>query len=221
MCVWPFGPHCGEIAKDTCEDGAFSLPCSCCWIMQAKPPSEVTMALLAEELVEEWLNRDGYFTIRGIKLGNDEIDILAIRPREDHTFECRHIEVSVSTNPIGYISKVSRDEQKAEGLSSNSAKVRSKEVLEKNVAEWVKKKFSKQSKELLRSKLFPGGKWAFEFVVHCVKSEVELAMIEAHDVKVRRFPEIVADLGMNDTVIRKASGADLHELLVIGRLNGA
>ena len=38
------------------------------------------MSLLAEEVVEEWLNRNGYFTIRGIKVGVDEIDILAIRP---------------------------------------------------------------------------------------------------------------------------------------------
>ncbi len=36
------------------------------------------MALLAEEVVEEWLNRNGYFTIRGIKVGVDEIDTLAI-----------------------------------------------------------------------------------------------------------------------------------------------
>lgn len=36
------------------------------------------MALLAEELVEEWLNRNGFFTIRGIKLGVQEIDLLAI-----------------------------------------------------------------------------------------------------------------------------------------------
>jgi hypothetical protein len=38
------------------------------------------MALLAEELVEEWLNRAGYFTIRGVKLGVHEIDLLAVRP---------------------------------------------------------------------------------------------------------------------------------------------
>ena len=38
------------------------------------------MALLAEALVEEWLNRTGYFTIRGIKAGNDEIDLLATDP---------------------------------------------------------------------------------------------------------------------------------------------
>lgn len=31
------------------------------------------MSLLGEEVVEEWLNRNGYFTIRGIKVGVDEI----------------------------------------------------------------------------------------------------------------------------------------------------
>jgi len=37
------------------------------------------MALLAESLVEEWLNRNRFFTIRGIKHGLAEIDLLAIR----------------------------------------------------------------------------------------------------------------------------------------------
>jgi hypothetical protein len=66
------------------------------------------MSLLAEVVVEEWLNRQGYFTIRGVKLGNDEIDILAIRPLANGTIERRHIEVSVSTNPISYFSPLPR-----------------------------------------------------------------------------------------------------------------
>ena len=36
------------------------------------------MALLAEEIVEEWLNRQGFFTIRGIKQGTQEIDLLSV-----------------------------------------------------------------------------------------------------------------------------------------------
>ena len=64
------------------------------------------MSLLGEEVVEEWLNRNGYFTIRGVKVGVDEIDILAIKPLPDGTHECRHIEVQVSINPISYITKV-------------------------------------------------------------------------------------------------------------------
>jgi hypothetical protein len=46
-----------------------------------RQPAEKLMALLAEEIVEEWLNRNGYFTIRGIKLGVHEIDLLAIAVR--------------------------------------------------------------------------------------------------------------------------------------------
>jgi hypothetical protein len=60
------------------------------------------MSLPGEEVVEEWLNRNGYFTIRGIKVGVDEIDILAIRPLSDGKYECRHIEVQVSINAISY-----------------------------------------------------------------------------------------------------------------------
>lgn len=43
--------------------------------------------------MEEWLNRQGYFTIRGIKVGVDEIDILALKMNIDGTSECRHFEV--------------------------------------------------------------------------------------------------------------------------------
>ncbi len=34
------------------------------------------MALLAEPLVDEWLNRKGFFTLRGIKHRVREIDLL-------------------------------------------------------------------------------------------------------------------------------------------------
>ena len=72
------------------------------------------MALLAEEIVEEWLNRQGYFTIRGIKLGVHEIDLLAIRPGPTR-LECRHIEVQASVRPISYITRVPVETQKATG----------------------------------------------------------------------------------------------------------
>jgi hypothetical protein len=56
------------------------------------------MALLAEETVEEWLNRQWYFTIRGIKLGVHEIDLLGIRQTSDGA-DKRHVEVQVSMRP--------------------------------------------------------------------------------------------------------------------------
>jgi len=79
------------------------------------------MALLAEEIVEEWLNRQGYFTIRGIKMGVQEIDLLAVKWRMDGKAECRHIEVQASMRPVSYISRVPKEEQKA-GRAANSAK---------------------------------------------------------------------------------------------------
>jgi hypothetical protein len=60
------------------------------------------MALLDEQLVEEWLNRQNFFTMRGIKCGVDEIDLLAIRPLPAG-FECWHVEVQISYRPVGYI----------------------------------------------------------------------------------------------------------------------
>ncbi len=38
------------------------------------------MANFAETLVEERLNRKGYFTVRGAKAGLPEIDLPAVRP---------------------------------------------------------------------------------------------------------------------------------------------
>lgn len=51
------------------------------------------MALLAESLVEEWLNRDGFFTIRGVKHGVGEMDLLAVRPQPDGRVIGWHVEV--------------------------------------------------------------------------------------------------------------------------------
>ena len=72
------------------------------------------MALLAEEIVEEWLNRQGFFTIRGIKLGVQEIDLLAIRICEDD-IECRHIEVTASVRPMSYLTDVPKEIRKKTG----------------------------------------------------------------------------------------------------------
>jgi hypothetical protein len=58
------------------------------------------MALVAETLVEELLNRQGYFTIRGIKTGQGETDLLAASFREP---DALHVEITVPANPIGYI----------------------------------------------------------------------------------------------------------------------
>jgi len=70
------------------------------------------MALIAEEVVEEWLNQRGYFTIRGIKLGCDDMDILAVRIKDGEP-DLRHYEVQASVKPIGPTHGRSRREGKA------------------------------------------------------------------------------------------------------------
>jgi hypothetical protein len=74
------------------------------------------MALLAEEIVEEWLNRNGYFTIRGIKLGVQEIDLLALAVR-DSIVEARHIEVQASIRPVSYLCHCQRTPNRRRGAS--------------------------------------------------------------------------------------------------------
>jgi hypothetical protein len=171
------------------------------------------MALLAEELVEEWLNRNGFFTIRGIKLGNQEIDLLAIGFKDGEPI-CRHIEVTASVKPISYISPLPTEIQKATGRRSNSAKKRSPEEIKKGVEEWVEKKYLLPVKEQLRDNLFHG-KWQFELVVHQVKYEDELEAIEKHEILIHRLDDIISELSSSKAIIPGASGTDLLELVLL------
>jgi hypothetical protein len=171
------------------------------------------MALLAEEIVEEWLRREGYFTIRGIKLGVQEIDLLAVRHRAGKAVECRHIEVQASVRPVSYISKVPKLKQR-EGRAANSAK-RSREELEEGVAEWVETKFKRSDKVALRASLWPGT-WSTELVINKVKSEEEVRLIEGHGVSIIHLAEIVSALERPGSPVACASGGDFVELLHLG-----
>lgn len=173
------------------------------------------MALLAEEIVEEWLNRQGYFTIRGIKMGVQEIDLLAIKCNSDGSIERRHLEVQVSMRPVSYISKVPKSLQKT-GRAANSAK-RTGDELRQGIEEWVEKKFFRPDKKKLMHKLCSGN-WTSELVAHKVKSDEELKIIESYGVKIHRFGDIVSSLYKpNDRFdIGSASGADIIELILMG-----
>lgn len=171
------------------------------------------MALLAEEIVEEWLNRQGYFTIRGIKMGVQEIDLLAVKWSTDGKADCRHIEVQASMRPVSYISRVPKEEQRA-GRAANSAK-RSDEDLVTGIAEWVEKKFRRSDKKDLMSKLWQG-QWSSELVVNVVKSDHELSLIEGRGIKIHKLRDIVSSLANEKFIIASASGADFIDLIHIG-----
>jgi len=171
------------------------------------------MALLAEELVEEWLNRQGYFTIRGIKLGVHEIDLLAIRP-SPNGLECRQFEVQASIRPVSYISKVPRDLQRQSGRAPGSAKTRSDKELRQGIREWIDKKFDHPEKNRLRRKLATGS-WSRELVIHVVKHEREVELIQEAGIVVHRLTDIVADLKKGDLALEGAAGAHLVDLVAI------
>ena len=173
------------------------------------------MPLLAELIVEEWLNRQGYFTIRGIRLGVDEIDILAIRPSAEGTIERRHIEVQASVRPISYICKLPKQVQKATGRSPNTSKRSNKELTE-GVKEWVEKKYRKRNKQLFLEKLGLG-KWTEELVVHNVRSEDEIDLIRGHGIRILRLSQILRHMRRAKTPIKAASGSELWELMNLAR----
>ena len=113
------------------------------------------MSLLAESLVEEWLNRAGYFTVRGARFGVREMDLLAVR-QGPSGLEARHIEVQVSTNPIAYISPLTEVQAKLVGRARTSAWARPLEVLQVSVEAWIEKSFIRSARWQRETRLGQG-----------------------------------------------------------------
>lgn len=168
------------------------------------------MSLLAEVIVEEWLNRQGYFTIRGIHLGVDEMDLLAIKPTKNG-IECRHIEVQASMRPVSYICRVPKEVQSTTGKAANSQK-RSEDELIQGTKEWVDMKFEKPRKRKLLASLAPGP-WSRELVIHRVRSEAEVDLIRGYGVQILRLSEIIDEIATGASMISSASGGDLLDLI--------
>ena len=139
------------------------------------------MALVAETLVEEWLNRKGYFTIRGIKTGQSEIDLLAASFRE---LDALHVEVTVSAYPIAYIGPPA------------SAKKRTPEEVKAGAEEWFVKKFQGNKGQVVgrREELCPDRNWRLMLVYGNLKYPEELASIEDCGVEVKYIGEILEEL---------------------------
>ncbi|MBN1459834.1 MAG: hypothetical protein JXA57_09860 [Armatimonadetes bacterium] len=174
------------------------------------------MSLLAEEVVEEWLNRNGYFTIRGIKVGVDEIDILAVRPLSDGRHECRHIEVQVSVNPISYVTKVPAAIRKETGIAPHNAKRRDVAQLTQGVQEWIYAKFDQPRKVQLKNSLCPGS-WSRELVVGSIKHEEEIDLLRQAEITIHRLSDVLSEMTEKRTTVKAAAGADLFDLMLLKR----
>jgi len=170
------------------------------------------MALLAEELVEEWLNRQGYFTIRGVKAGVHEIDVLAVR--QSGGLECRHLEVQASVRPVSYITRVPVEIQRKTGRAPGSAKMRPDDELRQGIKEWISKKFDHPEKRRLMNRLAPGP-WSRELVVHVVKYQRELELIQEAGIVIHRLARVVADLKNTRLTLDGAAGSHLVDLVAM------
>lgn len=171
------------------------------------------MALLAETLVDEWLNRQGFFTVRGIKHGNDEIDLLGIRPRPS-SLQAWHVEVQASFRPIGYISPVTDEIAKTFTATPKSAKKRPPEIVKQCAEAWVESKFKKQRKETARELAWPGQHWEYVFVHAVVREPEELNAIAACGVRLVPLHEVLQGLEHEAaTGIRGGAGTDFSEII--------
>ncbi|MDP1652244.1 MAG: hypothetical protein Q8L56_05920 [Rhodocyclaceae bacterium] len=172
------------------------------------------MALLAESLVEEWLNRAGYFTVRGIRAGVDELDLLAVRPRQDGALEARHVEVQVSTNPVAYISPLTDEQTKTLGKKKTSAWARPDDVLQESVTAWVTKKYFSPTKLKARDRAWPGVHWTFQFVHGKARHPEEIDLIASHGIETIRFYEVLKSLSSNLSGAPKGSaGSDIADMI--------
>jgi hypothetical protein len=172
------------------------------------------MALLAETLVEEWLNRQGYFTIRGIKEGVDEIDLLAVRPLANFRIEALHVEVQVSLRPVSFLAKLTPRLQRELGKAPGSAYPRTDEMLQECVSAWVGKKFEDRRKARRREALWPGGSWQWTFVHGVVKEPRELQLIAATGIRLVPLAEVLDNLcHVKRAVFSASAGTDLADLI--------
>lgn len=158
------------------------------------------MALLDEQLVEEWLNRQNFFTMRGIKSGVDEIDLLAVRPTPKG-LECWHVEVQISYRPVGYI-----------GGDTNARKRNSNE-LRAGVEQWVTKKFTSPKKVKRRNEILPNATWR-KFLVHAVlKDDAELSIMKDLGVELIPYKKVLEDLCSDKKGKSSSSASGIVEML--------
>ncbi len=142
------------------------------------------MALVAETLVEEWLNRKGYFTIRGMKTGRGEMDLLAVSFREP---DALHVEVTFSADPRGYICPIP---------NTSIVKKRTPQEVKAGVEGWFTKKFKGDKEQVARRRkeLCPDRHWRFMLVYGNVRYPEELHWIENCGVEAKHIGEVLEEL---------------------------
>jgi hypothetical protein len=170
------------------------------------------MALLAESLVEEWLNRKGFFTIRGVKHGIEEMDLVAIRHEAGEIVVGWHVEVQVSFRPV--IAKLNPDVARATNKARTDASKRTPNEIETYAREWVQSKFKAPAKTKARDGLWPHVQWRYHLVHARVREPLELKVFQGEGVTCHPFRELLAHLSRGKThSLSGSAGGDLAEIV--------
>ena len=180
------------------------------------------MAIFAETLVEEWLNRKGYFTVRGAKAGLLEMDLLGVRPVAGGGVEALHYEVQASTGPISWITPWTPELQERHAIAAGNARARTVDELDECVGAWVGKKFGDGRVRDVREKLWPGARWIFGLVVGQVRHPKEISAIQARGIEVVELASVLDELTgpeADDGPVKKTSStaADIAALIGVDR----
>ena len=172
------------------------------------------MAILAESLVEEWLNRERFFTIRGVKHGGGEIDLLAIRHEPRAAVIGWHVEVQASFHPVTYIAKLTKEMAQASNKAPTNAAARTPEQVETCARYWVQSKFKAPNKAKIREGLWPNVDWSFHLVHAEVKHPEELGVFQQEGVECHCFRNLLKDLSRRtDHHFSGSAGGDLAEII--------
>lgn len=161
------------------------------------------MARIAETIVEEWLNRRGYFTIRSLKKWPNEIDLLAFHPADR---EALHVEVNVSTSPRGWIGKKNLAGEK---LPEGNDRVR--EQIEEGIKNFVSGKYLNPNAVDIRDRLWPGhDSWRFMYVYGKLNHPEELNYLKAEGVECCSVAKIQEELGSDNDLPFKTDSDAAH-----------
>ena len=173
------------------------------------------MAALAESLVDEWLNRQGFLTVRGVKQGVDEIDLLGVRPIDGGGLEAWHVEVQASFRPINYFSPLTAQALR-DGVAGhpNAAVRRTPELIRACAKEWTERKFKSPKKTAMRSAAWPNLAWTHVFVHGIVLDLFEVQCVADCGVTIVPLYKVLAALRHRDAHrIRGVAGTDLSEII--------
>jgi len=159
------------------------------------------MSHLDEQLVQQWLNKNRYFTIQGLKSGNDEIDLLAIRLLDNGKVEYKQVEVQVSFRPIGFVC----------GLPLAT---RDEALIKEGVQAWIYKKFESPRKCELRARFAPrDAKWDFVLVHGEMKHRLEQQIFESSHVSLVPYRSVLSELSGESTHVTSSPANGILEIL--------